>query len=92
MNKFCFAGTLAFVFTIITVYSSAQSNSSISNPDSSNLSDSTVKIPEVIAPDITIVMPGTKICQLVGEYDRQLHQYTQNRTYSRYRLISTDLG
>lgn len=46
----------------------------------------------VTAPDVAIIIPGTKICQLVGEYDRERKQYTQNRTYSRYRLRSTDLG
>lgn len=50
------------------------------------------KMPGEIAPDITIVSPGFKICQLVGEYDRQQERLTQNRTDSRYHLQSTDLG
>ncbi len=41
-----------------------------------------------------IYVPGStvKICQLVGEYDRERQTTTINQTESRYGLISTDLG
>jgi len=33
-----------------------------------------------------------KVCQLVGEYDRERQSFTGNRTMSRYGLAGTDLG
>lgn len=39
-------------------------------------------------------VPGSthKVCQLTMEMDRELHQPTANRTFSRFGLIGTDLG
>jgi hypothetical protein len=39
-------------------------------------------------------VPGStrKICQLTGEFDRELQQPTANRTESRFKLAGTDLG
>lgn len=54
--------------------------------------DSTGSVPAVISPDITIEMHGTKISQLIGDYDREQKESTQNRTFSRYELQATDLG
>lgn len=48
--------------------------------------------PDVVASDINIVMRGKKISQLTGDYDKEIDQPTQNRTYERYKLRSTDLG
>ena len=44
--------------------------------------------------DLVEYVPGStvKICQLVGDYDRQRQAQTQNLTESRYGLVSTDLG
>ena len=39
-----------------------------------------------------IVSPGEKICQLVGERDRERQAPTANKTASRYHLVATDLG
>jgi hypothetical protein len=49
-------------------------------------------MPDVVSPDIDITMDGTKIDQLVGEYDRQRKEKTINKTQSRYQLINADLG
>lgn len=42
--------------------------------------------------DIVIVARATKIAQLVGEYDKERSEPTQNLTWSRYKLAGTDLG
>lgn len=42
--------------------------------------------------DIIVAERATKICQLVGERDRQRQEPTINRTWSRYKLRATDLG
>src|SRR5436305_930911 len=44
------------------------------------------------APTVIVVSRATKIAQLVGDYDRERQQPTANRTESRYKLVSTDLG
>lgn len=49
-------------------------------------------IPGTIIPDIEIEMRGTKICQLVGDYDKERNEPTENQTFSRYQLSATDLG
>lgn len=42
--------------------------------------------------DVIVIARPKKICQLVGDYDRQLQEPTINRTKSRYQLFGTDLG
>lgn len=42
--------------------------------------------------DVIVISRPKKICQLVGEYDRELKEPTINRTKSRYKLFGTDLG
>lgn len=42
--------------------------------------------------DVVVVNRGSKVSQLVGEFDRQRNELTKNRTLSRYKLVSTDLG
>lgn len=42
--------------------------------------------------DIEIEAPGEKVAQLTNEYDRELEDFTANRTLSRYKLKATDLG
>jgi hypothetical protein len=44
------------------------------------------------APPPAPVPKTEKVCQLTGEYDRQLRQKTLNMTGSRYDLYGTDLG
>ncbi len=44
------------------------------------------------APQVVVVSRAAKIAQLVGDDDRERHQPTANRTESRYKLVSTDLG
>lgn len=90
MHKIRFPGIFIIALTGIIIFSSAKEK----NPVNSDPRDSTRKgkPPEVITPDVVIASHGTKICQLVGEYDRQQKHFTQNRTFSRYRLRSTDLG
>lgn len=44
------------------------------------------------SPDIVVAERAIKICQLVGERDRQREEPTVNRTWSRYKLRATDLG
>jgi len=45
------------------------------------------------APEPAEPMPDTvKLCQVIGEYDRQTKEYTSNRTASAYNLYGTDLG
>lgn len=41
---------------------------------------------------MVIVSRATKIAQLVGEYDKERSEPTQNLTWSRYKLAGTDLG
>ncbi|MEX0720751.1 MAG: DUF4185 domain-containing protein [Balneolaceae bacterium] len=50
------------------------------------------EIPSVVDPDITIDMRSEKISQLVGDYDNERDEPTQNQTFSRYQLRATDLG
>jgi len=49
-------------------------------------------IPPEVEPDVIVSERATKICQLVGETDRQLNETVINQTYSRYGLYATDLG
>jgi hypothetical protein len=49
-------------------------------------------IPGVVPPDVTIDVRPEKINQLVGEFDNERQEPTQNQTYTRYRLEATDLG
>src|ERR1051326_7899236 len=41
-----------------------------------------------------VYVPGStqKICQLTGEFDRELKRPTSNRTETRFGLVGTDLG
>jgi hypothetical protein len=41
---------------------------------------------------IVLVNRATKIAQLVGDYDRERQEPTLNLTWSRYKLMGTDLG
>lgn len=53
-------------------------------------------------PELSVVPPQTssvvisshavKICQLVGDFDKELKKPTQNLTWTRYKLAGTDLG
>jgi hypothetical protein len=62
------------------------------SPGKKNSPDSTGNMPKVVVPDITIAMHGTKISQLVGNYDRGEKRPTLNKTYTRYHLENADLG
>ncbi len=44
------------------------------------------------APGIVVVSRAAKIAQIVGDYDRERQKPTANRTETRYKLHSTDLG
>lgn len=81
-------------FLLMVVMLSSCSDSTSTGPIQKNPPDSTItgSMPDVIAPDITITMPGTKISQLVGDYDREEGHPTLNKTYTRYELRETDLG
>jgi Domain of unknown function (DUF4185) len=46
----------------------------------------------VTPPEITRLAPATKINQLIGDFDRQFQRLTENLTFQRYQLPSTDLG
>jgi Domain of unknown function (DUF4185) len=39
-----------------------------------------------------VASPAVKVAQIVGEFDRERDKPTENRTVSRYKLYSTDLG
>jgi hypothetical protein len=77
---------ILLLFGIISC-SNPKSNNPVNNPP-----DSTGKPLKEIDPDVIVVTRGTKISQLTGEYDRERKQPTQNKTYSRFGLQSTDLG
>jgi ankyrin repeat protein len=47
--------------------------------------------PPTTAADVVAEVPN-KICQIVGEYDRERGRLTANRTLTRYGLSGTDLG
>ncbi len=49
-------------------------------------------VPGVVEPDVMISSPGEKISQLVGDYDNEREEPTQNQTFIRYQLRTTDLG
>ncbi len=57
-----------------------------------NPSEPVGNIPATTAPDVIITVPGTKICQLIGDYDKERNIPTQNQTSTRYQLNATDLG
>ena len=38
-----------------------------------------------------VATPAEKVSQLVGDFDRQRHKPTRNRTMTRYKLARTDL-
>lgn len=84
----CLGGILFIALIVITGCGDDPGTPNGPDPDSGR--DGSV--PEVIAPDVDIVMRGTKISQLVGDYDRERDEPTQNRTFTRYQLRATDLG
>ncbi len=43
-------------------------------------------------PAVVISAPASKIAQLIGDFDRERQQPTQNLTWTRYKLAGTDLG
>ena len=49
---------------------------------------------KAVAQDDVVYIPGStkKINQLVGDWDNERGQPTQNRTYTRYGILNTDLG
>ena len=47
---------------------------------------------ESSAPTLTVVKPASKVCQLIGDVDRESMTPTLNQTFSRYGLAGTDLG
>lgn len=87
MSKACFTRRLFVVLLLLAGCSDAPTGPSETEPP-----DPDGSIPDVVAPDVTVEMPGEKISQLVGDYDREIDQPTLNRTLSRYQLRSTDLG
>ena len=58
------------------------------NPPSSTTPPSQQK-PES---EVVVSAPATKIVQLIGDFDRERQQPTQNLTWTRYKLAGTDLG
>jgi hypothetical protein len=79
------------VFFIL--FSSCSKDSDLPNENNGdNGTNTTGTIPPVVEPDVGLVEHGTKINQLVGDYDREKDQPTENRTFSRYGLEATDLG
>lgn len=87
INETRVAGGLLVVLLVVAACSGSSSSSVEADP-----TDSVGSIPDVVAPDVTVVMRGTKISQLVGDYDRARDEPTLNRTFARYQLGSTDLG
>ena len=90
-----------FIIVLIIGYAISSCSDSENNPEQDNsdipAGDSTdTKLSDyvlsVIPPEVDILVRGTKICQLVGEIDRETKYYTMNRTYTRYGLEATDLG
>lgn len=50
------------------------------------------RTPDVVEPDVFVELAGQKISQLIGDYDREREQPTQNQTVTRHQLRGTDLG
>jgi len=48
--------------------------------------------PELYSEDVIVAKPATKICQLVGDYDREYHGFTINLTGQRYQVDAVDEG
>lgn len=77
----------------IVIIDCSDSGPTATDPSENNrASDPVGQVPDVVTSDISIVMPAQKISQLVGNYDREEEHQTLNKTYSRYKLKSTDLG
>jgi hypothetical protein len=84
---------IAVVALVVNGCSDSGVNPMPPNPhDTTTTPPVTGSMPKEVTPDITILMPGTKIDQLVGEYDREFKKQTLNKTYSRYKLLNADLG
>lgn len=52
----------------------------------------TARCEQPAIPAITVHERAKKICQLIGDFDRERQQQTKNRTGERYSLTGTDLG
>lgn len=82
---------LAGLLVVLLVWTAGCSDNPASSPDPEPPAPSG-EVPEVVDPDVIIDLKAEKISQLVGDYDNEREQPTQNRTYSRYQLRATDLG
>jgi hypothetical protein len=93
LNKFYFSAI--WIMAVIAVAITGCSGSSPNGPTPPKPpADSSVtgSMPDIVAPDIDITMHGTKISQLIGDYDREEKRPTLNKTYTRYHLENADLG
>lgn len=90
--------TFYLCYTIIAVLAvsfitscSDEENPAVIEDGDNNQQQIGVTLP-VTEPDISIIMNGTKISQLVGDVDRERNESTLNETFKRYGLKATDLG
>jgi hypothetical protein len=93
INKFYFSAIWLIVLIAAAIAGCSGSSPNGPTPPEPP-ADSTVtgKMPDVVAPDIDITIHGTKISQLIGDYDREEKRPTLNKTYTRYHLENADLG
>lgn len=84
------ARQIGFLLLCLFVWSGCDEASNPVDPDPPE--DPVGRIPGVVEPDVSIEMPGQKVNQLVGDFDREREEGTENQTLSRFGLRSTDLG
>lgn len=80
------------LLVVLLFWTAGCSNDPSSSPPEPDPPDPSGNIPGVVAADITIEGRAEKISQLVGDYDREQEEFTENLTNERYRLRATDLG
>lgn len=88
VNDYQIPGTDTTTTTITTTTTVPADTSSTTTTSTTLISTS----PGPETREVAVLSRPMKICQLVGDYDRQLSQNTQNLTWTRYRLSGTDLG
>lgn len=80
------------IFLCVLFISNCSDDPAVTHVEDHSQHDEVGSIPNEIEPDVEIKLPGTKISQLIGDYDRHKNQPTHNLTNTRYQLQATDLG
>ncbi len=91
--KSLLAIALSLLLGVWTVCARIQLSSVVSLPRTLNAKPPLTAVPSATDPQLRYVAGSTiKLQQLLGEEDKQLHQPTLSRTFTRYGIEGTDLG